>query len=583
VVIRTFALLAWIAGCATQPPAPGDATSSDPGDAPGGGDGDGDGSGDGAGEPDDDPQEPWWTHRDVPDGAAPPEAMDPARLLIRLSLDLRGVRPSLEALEAALGDPSVVDALAESYLADARFGERVMDHFSTIYLTGLDAYDVSAADYGLDDEPGFARAVGEEPLRLLAHVATEDLPWTDIVTADWTMANQTLAQAWGLRFVDEPAEGDAWRPARYGDARPAAGVLSTNSMWWRYMSNGSNANRGRANAVSRILLCNDYLSRPIEFDRNVNLLDEDAVADALRNNAGCAACHSTLDPLASYLWGFYYYIYYSALDISSYHPERELLWQDYTGVAPAYYGQPGYDLRDLGQQIAADARFPQCATEQVFSALLARDAALEDTQALSDHREALLDGGLTLRSLYRSVIASDEYRAGVDGAPASPKMTGPALLASQLEDLTGFRWTYADYEMMETDTYGLRTLAGGVDGVFVTAPAEEPMATLALSVERLAQAAAWHAVEHDRGAPDEALLFTRVRFTETTDTDPDLIAAQISDLHLRLFGAEVATDGPEVEANLDLWEALYALDGSPDDAWAGLLSVLLRDPDFLFY
>ena len=34
------------------------------------------------------------------------------------------------------------------------------------------------------------REVGEEPLRLMAHVAVNDLPWSDIVTADYTMADE---------------------------------------------------------------------------------------------------------------------------------------------------------------------------------------------------------------------------------------------------------------------------------------------------------------------------------------------------------------------------------------------------------
>ena len=59
--------------------------------------------------------------------------------------------------------------------------------------------------------------------------------------------------------------------------------------------------------------------------------------------------------------------------------------------------------------------------------------------------------------------------------------------------------------------------------------------------------------------------------------------AQVQRLHLRLFGRRVASDGPEVEANLELWEDLYDVSLTVEDAWAGVLTVLLRDPDFLFY
>jgi ATPase subunit of ABC transporter with duplicated ATPase domains len=75
-------------------------------------------------------------------------------------------------------------------------------------------------------------------------------------------------------------------------------------MWWRYPSNGSNYHRGRANAVSRIFLCSDYLSRPVIFPRDLDLTDEELVLNAIRTNPACVNCHVSLDPLASYLSGF---------------------------------------------------------------------------------------------------------------------------------------------------------------------------------------------------------------------------------------------------------------------------------------
>lgn len=509
------------------------------------------------------------------------DLLGPVGALTRASLDLRGVRPTAEEIAAVEADPAAYDTLLESYLVDARFPGRVRDLFAQIYLTRQDAYYVYASDFGLDDQASFVAAVGEEPLRILSRIADEDLPYWTIVTADWTMANEVLGAAFP---VDYPADATGWQEVRYTDGRPAAGVLATNGLWWRYMTNTSNLNRGRANAISRILLCNDYLSRPIEFDRNVNLLDSDALDDALKNNPGCVACHSTLDPLASNLFGFYYFDYTSRLDTTYYHPEREQYWRSTTEVEPAYYGQPAYGLEELGWMIAADPRLPECVTEQVFGLLLQRDAALEDTAALTLHREALLDGGVTLRALFRSVMASEEYRHGVaaDGTHAA-KMLSVDQLASAVEDLTGFRFTYAGYDLLGSDTYGVRTLAGGVDGVYATRPATEPTATATLVVERIAQAAAWHVAEHDRDEPTAARLFTRVDFHETPASDRDAMVAQLQELHLRLFGTRIAADGQEVEANLELWEDLYAVEGDKVAAWAGVLSVLLRDPQFLFY
>lgn len=402
------------------------------------------------------------------------------------------------------------------------------------------------------------------------------------MTADWTMADERLGAAWPL---DYPEGATGWRQARYTDGRPSAGVLTTNSMWWRYMSTASNSNRGRANAVSKILLCTDYLSKPIEFDRSVNILDGGALADALQNNPGCVACHYSLDPFAGYFWGFFYYDYASKSETTSYHAEREHMWEDYSGVAPGYYGEPGYTLEDLGRQIADDPRLYSCAVERVYGGLLQRELDVDDTAAILDHLAAFEAGGHTLRALYRSVLAGEAYRAapGDDPRVGPTRQLSPELLASVVEDLTGFRFTYAGYDMLMTDTYGLRTLAGGVDGQFVTAPAQSPTATLVLVQERLAEAAAHHVVQADRADPEHARLFTEVGFVETPASDRDAMVRQIQALHLRVFGTRVAADGPEVEANLELWQELYDLGHDPAEAWAGLLAVLLRDPTFLWY
>mgnify|MGYP000730931220 CR=1 FL=1 len=511
--------------------------------------------------------------------------MDDRRLVTRLSLDLRGVRPTPAELATIDADPTALDSLIDSFVDDPRFEDRVRQIYAEVYLTRADLFALQAVDYGLEGEPAFARAVGEEPIRLVARVASEDRPWTDIVTADWTMATDQTAAAWDM--ADH--SGDGWSTARYTDGRPAAGVLSTNGMWWRYRSTDSNANRKRANQASRILLCNDYLTRPIDFDRDVDLLDEDAVEDAINNNPGCVNCHVSLDPLSAYFFGFWNYNEDSWLEAAKYHPEREALWAAYLETPPSYYGEPGSSLGDLGRQIAADPRFAECAVEQVYTAMLRRDADLGDTDALTLHREAFIQGDLRFKALVKSVVSDPRYRAGdsddplVEAAGAMPlKMVSTDQLASQVEDLTGFAWTYADYEMLANDLVGVRTLAGGADGVTVVRSARSPNATLVLVQERLAELSSIHAVVQ-AGEAGDTRLFTEVDFTETPATDRDAIVAQIQVLHASIFGRAVAADGPEVEANIELFEALLAIDDSIPAAWAGVLMALLRDPDFLLY
>ncbi|MFT5681244.1 MAG: hypothetical protein ACI8RZ_002150, partial [Myxococcota bacterium] len=316
----------------------------------------------------------------------------------------------------------------------------------------------------------------------------------------------------------------------------------------------------------------------------VDLLDADALQDALKTNPGCVACHYSLDPMASYLWGYFYYSEQSPIDLAVYHPERELLWEEATGLSPAFYGEAGSSVADLGQQLANDSRLASCVTEQVFSGLLQRDLTLEDTDSLTQHRQAFIEGGTTLRALYRSVIASPEYRAGpTESERHVPwKLISSDIFASTVEELTGFRFTHEGYDMLQTDTYGLRSLAGGVDGNFVTRRASSPIPTMALVVERVSEAASWNVTRTEQREDDDK-LYTLIDFTETPDINESIMREQIQRLHLHLLSNTVAVDGPEVDANLALWEELYSQDGSTIDAWAGVLSVIIRDPDFLIY
>ncbi len=506
-----------------------------------------------------------------------PGELDGPALLTRASLDLRGVRPSEAELDRIVADPGAYEALVDEYLHDPRFETRVADLFAEVFLTRTETFNVRFESFDLEgvSYPDLLRSVGEEAPRIVARVAAEDLSIVEITTGDWTMANEVLAAMWPLEY---PAGGTGWQPAPWTDSRPSAGVLTSNSLYWRYPSTDSNANRKRANQVSRILLCHDYLTRPIEFDRNVNLLDQQAIDDALHEDPACVSCHASLDPLAAYFFGFWTYEF-TASEVSSYHPARERAWEDYLGTPPAYYGQPGSDLSDLGWQIAADERYPQCLVEHVTELLLRRETTTADADRLTEHREALIDGGLTLRPVFASVVTSPEYRA-----VGAPKMATPDLLATSVEALTGFVWTGPNgQDLLRTDQQGFQTLAGGADGVYVTKAAASPNATVVLVQERLAEAASAYVVEQDALAPESARLFTAVDFTETPETDRAAMVAQIRALHRRIFGREVAEDGPEVEANLELWSELYALDGEPTTAWSGLVSALLRDPDFLLY
>lgn len=510
----------------------------------------------------------------APETAPTPNIIDPIRVFTRASLDLRGTRPQIAELEQLKADPSQLNAQLLTLADNPQFGGRVASFFEPLWQTRAEAADVALVDYAMPDESAFLSSVGEEPLQIITWIADHDLPWTDIVQADWTMADPTLAAVWP---VDYPAGQNGWQNVHYTDGRPMAGVLSSNGLWWRYTSTFNNANRGRASTLARILFCQDFLEIPVPFDPMLDLTDEMAVQDAIHSNPSCVACHSNLDPAGAYLWGFFTAFTNDPTDWAHYHPDREQNWETF-GVAPGWYGTPGSTLKDMGAQMADDPRLIQCVVKRSYEAMLQREAGLADTDALTQHREKFIEGGVQLRALYRSLVLDPQYQqVGPEDAPA--KLLSPDLLASTIEDLTGFRLSFAGHDAFREDWYGLRAMAGGSRST--RTPIPEPTPTLIEVQERLAQAAADYVVQQDHQNRSSPRLFAAVDPGQPVEDTQ--ILSQLQALHQRVLSEFVENNDPMLQEELSLWHSVFAETGSTTDAWAAVLGFLMRDPRFLVY
>ncbi|MDP2308161.1 MAG: hypothetical protein Q8P18_19230 [Pseudomonadota bacterium] len=516
---------------------------------------------------------------DVPteDTLVPLEA---GRLLRRMSLDLRGVTPSTEELAAVEADPAALDRYRDAFLDDPRLEGRLLAFWAERYRTRIDEFQVRYYDYQLpaEQECDFELSVGEEPLRLVAHVTMEDRPWSEVVTADYTMANELLGGLWPIEY---PEGATGWQESTYTDGRPANGVLSTNGLWLRYYTSQSNANRSRAAALADLLLCVDYLERPVSFSSSPSLVDTDATATALRTDDACLACHASIEPLAATLFGYYPAIDYNRLELVNYHPERESLGPELLGVPMGYFGIPLESPSDLGPQIAADPRFYTCAVETMAGMLWRRTVAVDEYATIAALEEEFAAGDWRARSLLRAVTDTPQYRAGtlaesadatVEARERTVRMLGPDALASAVSDLTGFTWRYNGCDQLGNDDYGYRVLAGGVDGEQVTRSQQDPSLTWALVVQRLAQGGAVTAVQRELVEGGERRLFAVT--LDTLPTDP-AFTEQLDTLYLRLFARRPTAE--ERAADIATWEAA----GDPMTGWTALLTILLRDPEFV--
>ena len=167
---------------------------------------------------------------------------------------------------------------------------------------------------------GFMRA----PLELIAHVALNDLPYTEVLTADYIMANPFAARAYGAEteFTDpndvfefNPSEIASYYrddeskvseyslefgtrvidPGNLSTVYPHAGILNTNAFLLRYPSTATNRNRARARWTY-------YHFLGVDVEKSASrTTDPVALADTNNptfHNAACTVCHSVLDPVA---------------------------------------------------------------------------------------------------------------------------------------------------------------------------------------------------------------------------------------------------------------------------------------------
>jgi hypothetical protein len=515
----------------------------------------------------------WLACTDRPAATVP---HDPAvDRLIRASMALRGIRPSAADVLAVHEEPDLVPALVDGYAAGDDFGATMRDLHANDWLVRSDAHHLPpAATVPEPDDVALGRAVLEEPLRLVEWIIREDRPYREIVTSDRVVADADVAAVWGL----DRSGGDV---TRWADGRPAAGILASSGLWFRITSNGHGYNRARANDAARALVCEDFLTTDVPIDA-LPFSDERAIADAVRQEPQCTACHANLDPIASYFFGFSRNVTYSDVasgcaagdcyPLSSWDSSAVDHWKDVGMPPPAWFGVAGGDLADLGAQIAADPRFGPCAARRFlgwFEQVPARSVDTSDVEALTTVFE---DSGGRAVPLARAAVDRPSFR------DAPPLPIRPEQLSRTLSDLTGWRWTDGALDRLTSDARGFRTLGGGIDHYYLTTPDAVPGPTRSLVVSRAAEGAAAFVVPRDLAEPDRRLrkLLDRV---DADTRDEATVRAQLVALHVRILGEILEPDDPEIDATWELFQSV----SDPTRAWENVLAAMLADARLEWY
>lgn len=525
--------------------------------------------------------------------------LDAAAYAKRLSLDLRGMLPTQSEIDL-VSSTSGAEELIDEYMESEEFLERMRVLFNDVLLvkTGRVAFREA---YEENERVGLASAVGQECLRLFSHLLKNDLPLTELVTADYTITNVTLANWWN---IDYPEGSEGWIVSKYNDGRPHSGVLSQQSFYHRYDNDSSNRQRRRANGVSKIFLGDNHFLRDVSFDFKVSAEDLGNLDNAIKNQDACLACHASLDGLGSFLNGVSVGPVgqdYKALERFRYYNQQGFnRWKLITGRSPSYYGNQGTSLQDLGVYIAADPRFPRAMTRHLFEGLTHLKTNNTDDSYLESFAQVLIDSGLRPKPLIKAILTSPEYQASGVTEQASAtdekyvlpfKTLMPEQASTMVKSLTGQVWgaqrgAQKEYPVLEHNSFFM-VPAGGIDGLVVTLRNRTVNASMLLVMKRFAESiAAQSSFELQPNFPaEDKRVFTIVSISDRPDNGGEnSIRRQIVEWYGRFFGESLGMTDPQVDEAYALFVDLYNLNSPQTQrAWVDLLSGFLRDPGFYFY
>lgn len=408
--------------------------------------------------------------------------------------------------------------------------------------TGQETSDYQYADAVLQE-------VSEAPLELIAHVIKQDLPYTEILTAPYTMVSEKTAVVYKTGLAPKAGEfipaqnlgqhvsGTVHTQPRFDWAAsreitmPHAGLLSEPGFLNQYPSTATNRNRARSRWTYQ-----HFLGVDIE-NSSARSIDAAALADTdnpTLNNPACAVCHTRLDPLAGAFqnfgdagifrdqsWGL------NALDPayrrSKLFKTGDLWYADMraSGFEQSTATDGLNSLAQAAQLIAKDPRFASGAVKFWWPALFGEPLLSDNLppahydaklSALNHFAEYFEKNNFKFKPLLVEILMSEWFRGRAPSAEAteSPavytggkRLLTPEELYNKTLSLTGI----SDNNLLK----GFNLTFGGIDSVSATQRQRDLSHVMLRVVERHALAKSCTIVATEFNKPlEERKLFTIV-------------------------------------------------------------------------
>ncbi|HTM45671.1 MAG TPA: DUF1592 domain-containing protein [Polyangiaceae bacterium] len=229
-----------------------------------------------------------------------------------------------------------------------------------------------------------------------------DLPVTQMVTANFTFANQRLATHYGLTGVTST---DVQKVDLTGNMQ-RMGLLTQGTFLTSTSRTTRTAPVLRGKWVLDQLLCSPPPPPPPNVQANLEAPNFEGLTLRQRldlhkmQGAVCFSCHATMDPIGLGLENYDAIGAYRTAD-----PDGAI---DASGELPGTPPQPFSGGFQLAQLIGADPRFERCVTQQLMTYGLGMKPIAQWIDAIKGNAAAT--GPVTFKSVLKALVASDAFR-----------------------------------------------------------------------------------------------------------------------------------------------------------------------------
>jgi hypothetical protein len=339
----------------------------------------------------------------------------PYEMASRLSYLLYRSMPDKPLFDAAsMGKltalPDIQDQLTRM-LADPK-GSAFTKEFSTQWLgaRSLEAAQFDKTVFPIFT-PALAASMKQEMMTFFDAFVRENLPVTQLLTANFSYIDDNLANLYGVPAVG--ATGSMKKtsfttPQRGGGLLTMAGPLAVTS----HPTRTSLVKRGAW--VLGQLLCSEPPPPPPDvppFPEGTLMGTQRQILEMHRKNPSCAVCHVIMDNLGGALEN------YDALGAWRTMDGGELI--DAKGMLPNG-GATFTGGREMGAAVSADPRFSACVSEKMLTYALGRTLMGGDQGYIADISAKTQGAAPGVREILNRVVASDAFtmRHGEAAAPA---------------------------------------------------------------------------------------------------------------------------------------------------------------------